>query len=241
MSIALPLTLREIARFRLPALIWIGLTAVTAVAGPFGTLEAMGPAARALYWGGVIALSLVLNIAADALAADRPRSYSIAVWVGFVLLLSGITHALNSFLFAAWGGVADWVYLVGAVGLVTAAVHLVTRGMLPRRVPDAVDHDAFLRRLPFELRAPLVRIEAQDHYLNVVTAKGSTLILMRLGDAIAELSGQGLRVHRSHWIAPAAVGSLRREKGRDVLVMSDGAKIPVSRSYRSDVQEAGLI
>lgn len=86
-----------------------------------------------------------------------------------------------------------------------------------------------------------MRIEAQDHYLNVVTARGSTLILMRLGDAMAELVGQGLQVHRSHWIATAAVAKHRRIGARDVLIMADGVEVPVSRSFRAAAQEADLL
>jgi DNA-binding LytR/AlgR family response regulator len=64
---------------------------------------------------------------------------------------------------------------------------------------------------------------------------------MRLGDAMQELAGQGLQVHRSHWVAPEAVRRHRRDKGRDLLVMTDGAEVPVSRSFRAAAQDAGLI
>lgn len=235
-------TLREISMLRVPALIWLALTLVAAVAGPFGTMEAMGLGGRALYWGGVVGCSIGLNIGANKLADRHGRAGAVAVWVGFVLLLSTGFHLVNSVVFAIWGGLADWAYLTGIVGLVTAVVHLVIWGVFTQSdaglpAPD----ETFQRRLPYALRAPLVRIEAQDHYLNVVSKKGSTLILMRLGDAIAELSGQGLQVHRSHWIALDGVTKPLRTKGRDVLVMSDGAEVPVSRSFRAAAQEAGLL
>lgn len=50
-----------------------------------------------------------------------------------------------------------------------------------------------------------------------------------------------MQVHRSHWIAQKAVTKPRREKGRDMLVMSDGAAVPVSRSYRAAAQQAGFL
>lgn len=235
-------TLREITRLRIPLLIWGALTAVAAVAGPFGTLDAMGLGGRALYWGGVIGVSIGLNLGANVLAARQGRLGAVLVWAGFVLVLSSGFHLLNSLIFEIWGSLADWAYLTGIVGLVKAAVHLVIWGIMPHAQVEVPETDeTFQRRLPFELRAQLVRIEAQDHYLNVVTQKGSTLILMRLGDAIAELEGQGLQVHRSHWVALQAVAKPRREKGRDVLLMSDGMAVPVSRSYRAAVQEAGLL
>jgi DNA-binding LytR/AlgR family response regulator len=99
----------------------------------------------------------------------------------------------------------------------------------------------FLRRLPLELRGPLVRIEAQDHYLKIVTERGSTLILMRLGEAVEALDGvRGLQTHRSHWVSLDAVTAHRRMQGRDVLVMSDGAEVPVARGKRDAARQAGL-
>ena len=97
------------------------------------------------------------------------------------------------------------------------------------------------RKLPLQARGALVRIEAQDHYLNVVTDWGSALILMRLSEAAEALEGfAGLQVHRSHWIAVEAVRAHRRETGRDILVMRDGTEVPVARGRRAAAQEAGL-
>lgn len=232
--------LREIQRFRVPLVIWLVVTAVAAVAGPFGTHDAMGTGGLALYWGAIVGGSIVLNVGAMHLAAGRARWLRIAVWAGFVLLISTLAHVANSFLFTPWGGIGDWAYLTGTVGLVTVAVHLMIWVVMPRAAPAGPDADVFLRRLPIDVRGPLVRIEAQDHYLNVVTARGQALILMRLGDAMEELAGRGLQVHRSHWVSVDAVAKHRREGARDLLVMADGAAVPVSRSFRGAAQEAGL-
>lgn len=239
---AMQFTLREISKLRIALLIWVTLSVVAAVAGPFGTLEAMGLGGRLVYWSGVVGVSIGLNTGANGLAEGRSLIVRAGIGVGFVLLLSTGFHVLNSLLFDIWDGFADWAYLTAIVGLVTAAVHLVIWGVRPH-VPVDTDgpREAFQRRLPFEVRAPLIRIEAQDHYLNVVTQKGNALILMRLSDAAAELEGQGMQVHRSHWIAQKAVTKPRREKGRDMLVMSDGAAVPVSRSYRAAAQQAGFL
>lgn len=101
---------------------------------------------------------------------------------------------------------------------------------------------SFLRRLPLDRRGKLIRFEAQDHYLNVVTQKGSALVLLRLHDAVEALKGvDGLQVHRSHWVAKGAVVRHRRAQGRDFLILAPGEEVPVIRSYRPSVQEAGLI
>lgn len=237
------LALREIRRFRVPLLIWLMLSVVAAVAGPFGTMEAMMPVDRLLYWGGVVGGSILLNFATVHLSRDMGRWSSFAVWLGFVLLVSVLSHGLNTLIFEAWGGFADWTYLAAIVGLVTVAIHLLIWAVVPRAIPEddqLPEGEIFQRRLPMEYRGSLVRIEAQDHYLNVVTTQGQTLILMRLGDAMAELGAQGLQVHRSHWVALNSVTKHRRSSGRNILVMSDAAEVPVSRSFRSAAQAAGL-
>jgi len=235
------LTHREIAQARTPVLIWLAVTAVAGVAGPFGTHEALGLVGRTVYWGGVTGASIALTFAAMYLMRDMGRGRGMLVWAGFVMLLSGLVHMLNSLVFAQWGAVSDWVYLTGTVGLVTVAVNVLVWAVTPPLRPEAApERSSFARRLPLELRAPLVRIEAQDQYLNVVTARGSTLILMRLSDAMAELAGEGVQVHRSHWISVAAAQQHRRVGGRDLLVMSDGAQVPVSRSFRAAARAAGL-
>ena len=101
---------------------------------------------------------------------------------------------------------------------------------------------AILSRLPAAKRGRLIRLSAQDHYTEVVTAAGSELILMRLTDAIAETQPtDGLRVHRSHWVAKASVTGSRRKSGRVLLTLEDGAETPVSRSQTKAARAAGLM
>ena len=106
--------------------------------------------------------------------------------------------------------------------------------------PSPADRPALLDRLPVDKRGPLIRLEVQDHYVLVVTARGTELLLMRLGDAIAETGGNnGQQIHRSHWVADAGVQSLIREGGRNprlTVQTTDGQALPVSRSQMADVR-----
>ncbi|MDQ2105037.1 LytTR family DNA-binding domain-containing protein [Azospirillum isscasi] len=100
---------------------------------------------------------------------------------------------------------------------------------------------AFLARLPARLGRDLLALEMEDHYVRVHTAEGSDLILMRLRDAIAELAGlDGMQVHRSHWVAAAAVAGVERKPdGKLVLTLRNGLRVPVSRSHTAAVRAAG--
>lgn len=101
----------------------------------------------------------------------------------------------------------------------------------------------FLDRLPVKFRtAELYAISSEDHYLRVYTSLGEDLILMRLADAVRELAGaDGLQVHRSWWVAKAAIRDEKRVDGRSLLILPDGTEVPVSRSYRARARDAGLV
>jgi hypothetical protein len=107
--------------------------------------------------------------------------------------------------------------------------------------PDAAR--AFLARLPLKFRqAELHAISSEDHYLRVHTSLGEELILMRLADAVRELDGGGgLQVHRSWWVAKAAVRDVKRQGGKVSLVLPSGKEAPVSRTFTAEVKAAGLL
>ena len=68
------------------------------------------------------------------------------------------------------------------------------------------------------------------------------MVLMRLADAERELAdAEGLRVHRSWWIAKNAVTDARRDGPRAILILPSGGEVPVSRSYVAAAKEAGLV
>jgi len=101
---------------------------------------------------------------------------------------------------------------------------------------------ALFKRLPLPQRGALCYLTMQDHYVDVVTDRGHALILMRLSDAIAETAPvRGLQIHRSHWIALDAVRAVSKDDGKALVEMSDGVRLPVSRSYLAAAREAGLV
>jgi len=64
---------------------------------------------------------------------------------------------------------------------------------------------------------------------------------MRFGDALNEVEGiEGARVHRSHWVARSAVRRLLREDGKMTLDLTNGTRVPVSRSYRQAAIGLGI-
>jgi DNA-binding LytR/AlgR family response regulator len=102
----------------------------------------------------------------------------------------------------------------------------------------------FTERLPLPLRGLEIHaLEAEDHYLRVHLAGGqSTLILMRLSDAIAELpTDKGAQTHRSWWVAKAAVEGVTKGDGRATLRLANDIEAPVSRSFYKTLGDRGWL
>ncbi len=117
---------------------------------------------------------------------------------------------------------------------------------LPRcstaRCPEGRPPD-FFRRVPPALGRDLLALEMEDHYLRIHTALGSDLILLRLRDALAELGpSSGQQVHRSWWEAKGAVGaSAERECAGPCWCCATACRVPVSKTFRDQVKEAGWL
>lgn len=99
-----------------------------------------------------------------------------------------------------------------------------------------------LRRAGPDTGQKLVRLQSADHYVEVHTEKGVQLLLMRISDAIEMLAGaQGGQVHRSHWVNYDEIAGVIKKDRKIWLRMSDGAEVPVARSYRDPLRTAGIL
>ena len=66
-------------------------------------------------------------------------------------------------------------------------------------------------------------------------------LLMRFCDALNEVTEvKGWRIHRSHWVAESGISQMKRSKGQTFVILDGGAQLPVSRTYLSHLQQAGV-
>lgn len=94
-------------------------------------------------------------------------------------------------------------------------------------------------RLSGGAAADIISLSMRDHYVEITSDRGSELVLMRLADAMKELSGlPGQRIHRSHWVAEAHMRGLEKRGKKHVLRLSNGTELPVSASYLEAVSAA---
>ncbi len=153
-------------------------------------------------------------------------------------------------------GVFRFSFNFGVTALISVAItalghmiHNANRGPLQQPAPVATDAqptttNRFAERLPLSQRGlPIIALQAEDHYLRVHFAGGgSTMILMRLSDAIAELPAEkGAQTHRSWWVAREAVQHVAKADGRATLQLKGGIEVPVSRSFYKLLGHAGWL
>ncbi|MGR3433301.1 MAG: LytTR family DNA-binding domain-containing protein [Shimia sp.] len=259
----LPFALREVRREFARPVLWAvlaGVGVVLAFGGAFGTGGVMRPLPLALYWVVVAiagyALGTFVSAACRVGLAGWPWALRVAATGAAIGILAaaglvGLNRALFGPLYDGWGDVAGFSAVVVAVAMVVTVILDLGfaaasgqaepgSGSGPTTGPEA--GPALMARLPLEARGPLVALCAEDHYVRVRTAAGEALVLMRLGDAVTEAAPTpGLRTHRSHWVAEAAVGAARRRGDGAVVVLHDGTEIPVSRANLPALRERGWL
>lgn len=100
--------------------------------------------------------------------------------------------------------------------------------------------DPLIAKLRPEIRGPILAVQAEAHFIRVYTTRGEDLVHHRFGDAVSALSAlPGKRVHRSWWVASGAIDPHASSSSQ--LVLSNGLRVPVGRTYKLDAQRAGLL
>lgn len=245
------MTLRIPSQWRRGGALVGAVSLFLALTGPYGATEGLPFWGALGYWLALILSGWVFGAGARAALwrigagwppLAREGLSALAITAGVTPLVL-VAHALMG----QPTPVASWPWVAGMVGVIVLAMtgigHLMSRARQAAQpsAPAADPAAAFLDRLGPRFRgAELWAIEAQDHYLRVLTDRGAAMILYRLTDAERDLSqADGLRVHRSWWVARAGVAEMARENGRRVIVLHDGGQAPVSRTYAQAVKASG--
>jgi hypothetical protein len=84
-------------------------------------------------------------------------------------------------------------------------------------------------------------LQMEDHYVRIHRPQGSTIELMPMKTAITRYGrADGMRVHRSWWIANDAIHAVRQEGRNWRLVLDNGLIVPVARSSIAQVRSLGI-
>ena len=267
-TITLQLAIREVlerVRLGYQALGLAAAVAVLAWLGPFDTWGRLSLPDRVAFWTLATSVNwlfgLVLGSAAGLAFERRGGLAWAAAVVGGSAVAAVPGTAVVWLLVAAYmdhrmTGVAEIASLYSQV----IVIHLVLNALVTwliygksRRVgargeatsphPTGESPSApFLERLPARLGRNLLHLHMQDHYVEVHTDEGGDLLLLRFRDALREVEGiDGAQVHRSHWVARAAVAGVERRNGRIALRLVNGSRVPVSRSFAPALRDRGWL
>ena len=224
---------------------------------PYGATSSLPTWGKFIYWTGLI----IIGAYAGALAGYGLGRISLTLtnWIKLPLMALATTLAVSACIILIQIYIVQDPVPFGYLHLlfgnvfvismaITAIIALIEQNISGQSQTgsnrEGGNADAvFLERLPIKYRgSALYAVSSEDHYLRVHTDRGEELILMRLADAVRELSGaDGMQTHRSWWVAKAGIAEARKEGGKLRLVLKSGAEVPVSRSFAKAVREAGFI
>lgn len=228
------------------AVIIFGIILIMTIMVPFGTDLYFGPVRRLGYW----TLTVVTTYSAGAFLHNFLRIYwsrSIAMLIAINCVTTGlaVTLIVSAINFVILGYFPVWADLFLYLGSIFATAFIVSALFYVRSAPTApatATPATVLNRLPLDKRGTLLALSVEDHYVRIVTTKGTDIVLLRLRDAMAETGTiDGMQVHRSHWVAKAAISATRRDGDRAILTLTNKDEIPASRRYLPALKKAGLL
>ena len=235
---------------------WVGFAVIAgtllAILGPFGSYMNGGPIRLFGYWIGAMLLGLAFYGTAYRFVAILTVIGSRASWIALIVasLLASIPEALATRMvaFRLWPELGRLDIPPGLWFVQTATIGMVAMtgvAFIQHRSWSASHDDAELSVSAAPITAPLggevLALQMEDHYVRVHRPAGSELILMPLGRAIEAVEADGLRTHRSWWVAAHAVAAVEGNARSMRLKLSNGLVAPVARSAVTHLKAAGWI
>ena len=103
---------------------------------------------------------------------------------------------------------------------------------------EQTPNNEFLAKFSYKIGTDIIYLMSELHYIRVVTLKGEMLILYNLKDAISELPVDliGIQIHRSFWVNLKYIEKIIKKKLQNILILSNGKSVPVSRRRLSLVK-----
>jgi hypothetical protein len=212
---------------------WMLGSLICVVVGPMGT-DQLSVIKAVPYWFGIngVATTIMFGVL-RIFNTTKNRNFAFVALLGsfvFSLIFSPILILVNRAVFDVDMGFVSFVSNFTIALLIFAIVWAAITWRGPEKNTTL---PKFENRLSKYQTAQLWAVSAQDHYLQVVTDEGSEMILMRLGDAMAELTERdGIKIHRSHWVARSGVA----KSSSTQIILNTGDTLPISRQNAAAVK-----
>ena len=233
--------------------LWVILALALTIGGPFGTYETVDIGTRFVYWILVVPVSALIGFQVSYLVEMIWPSLPLVISdlmssMGITIIFAPMAWLLTQAMLVAPGvevpSLSEMAFYVFAVAMAVMTGRRLIPGIEKRNYLPRT-HDSkrprLLKRVPRLIDAQVIRITSQGHFVEIVSDAGTERIRMRLSDAVDEMdSVPGLLVHRSHWVAQEAIVASETVAGKAQLRLRNGDTVPVSRTYRGMLEEAGV-
>ncbi len=245
--------------------VMVGIGVALAALGPFGSFELGSFGARLAYWVPAAFIGYAIFRPITLAAFITARRLNLPP-IGAAVVGALVAAAPGTFAIAYLGGFRPGaepsfdqlfqLYIqVGLIGVLVMTIFILLNGWSAFGAGDPPASDAtpppasvaarratFLDRLPPAWADRLLALEMEDHYVRAHGPDASALILLRMRDAEAELADvDGMRVHRSWWVARGAVAKAVRDGRGTKLRLTNGLKAPVARDRVAALKAAGWL
>lgn len=222
---------------------WMRLLLFAAIAG--GTIGLIGFLSGDLLiclfdWTGMIVIGtgLAASILPGLIRMGRRLGLPLGAAAALAVALTAVPIAAVAALFSAWAwprevgkmSLADWYIRTLLVeAFIVAGWTMLDQVRRARTQGVAVS-------LP--KTSDVLCLQMEDHYVRIHRPGGSTIELLPMTAAIAHYGRpDGLRVHRSWWVARDAVRMVEQDGRKWRLVLDNGLTVPVARGNIAMVRE----
>jgi len=250
-EIALPPMLRS-RRFRKAVIVTVAGLCLGLLA-PFGSYLNAGLGWRLLYWCGSFWLGLMLLSGAcrfwQRYTLGRWRWPMLATLLIAVMVVQAAVTRMAAF--AIWPelhrygpGWGIWCLQNGLIEAGGLGALLVARRRSTRDETSIHTVTSLVERpaRAFRLGKDVIALQMEDHYVRIHTSTGSRLAHMTLTEAIEAVGPtDGLKTHRSWWVARHAVERIEGTPRAMRLHLRGGVIAPVARGAVTLLREGGWI
>jgi len=222
------------------------------VVGPYGSYFNGPLMERLAYWVTAMWIGVAVFGGGVRLALAAGWRFGLPVWfvAGVAALVGAMVQTLIVSRIAVWlwPHLASFTLMVWfgqclAISIPLVAGYLLLRRRLlrPEVGPAPGPSPRAVEETPSPVTGPVLCLRMEDHYVRVHTLNGSRLVAGPFERVIAGLGQDGMRVHRSWWVARAAVTGVIAD-GRNLrLTLKGGLHAPVSRASVAKLREAGWL
>lgn len=215
---------------------WMRLLLFAAIAG--GTVGVIGFLSGDLLiclfdWTGMIVIStgLAASTLPGMIRLGRRLRLPLGAAAALAVALTALPIAAVAALFSAWAwprevgkmSPADWYIRTLLVEAFIVAGWTMLDQVRRARIQGVA--------VSLPTTSDVLCLQMEDHYVRIHRPGGSTIELMPMTAAIACYGRpDGLRVHRSWWVARDAVRTVEQDGRRWRLLLNNGLRVPVARS-----------